>query len=177
MWYGDWGIYRIRSPWEVLQLFLQEPDYCSVSAGSQHPVFIFICPLSAASIAVTDSGVAINKKFFLSVFLSFFLSFPQANLRCCNIGPFRSVRVAITLCVKPKLHFWALYLFKHCKISLPFAIKKRWIICTLPELYRLFFKTQAHARFMGTYNKFHAYIFQNGLYLQNKTFVFFFPGL
>jgi len=31
--------------------------YCSVSAGSQHPVFIFICPLSVAPIAATDSGV------------------------------------------------------------------------------------------------------------------------
>jgi len=55
--YGDWRIYGIKSPWEILQLFLQESDYCSVSAGSQHPIFIFICPLRAARIAVTDSGV------------------------------------------------------------------------------------------------------------------------
>jgi len=31
--YGDWEIYGIRCPWEILQLFLQESDYCSVSVG------------------------------------------------------------------------------------------------------------------------------------------------
>jgi hypothetical protein len=49
--HGDWGIYRIRSLWEILQLLVQESDYCSVSAWSQHPTFIYICPPSAASIA------------------------------------------------------------------------------------------------------------------------------
>jgi hypothetical protein len=46
--------------------------------------------------------------------------------------------------------------------------RERWIICTLPELYRLFFKTQADACFIGIYNKFHTYTFQNSLYIHIK---------
>jgi len=53
-------MHRIRSPSEILQLLLQQTDYCSVSGGSQHPNSIFTRPLSAASIALTDRGGGLN---------------------------------------------------------------------------------------------------------------------
>jgi len=62
-------MHRIRSPSEILLLLLQQSDYCSVSGGSQHPNSIFTRPLSAASIALTDSGgggLNTQKKFFPS---------------------------------------------------------------------------------------------------------------
>jgi len=101
----------MSSSWEILQLYLQESDYCSVPAGSQDPISIFICPLRAPSIAVTESGFQINSKFLLF----------QANVCCCDIGLLCTALEAITLRVKLKLHFWALSLFKYCKISLPFV--------------------------------------------------------
>jgi len=112
--YGDRGIYRIRSPWEILQLYLQESDYCSVPAGSQHPLFIFVCPLSAASIAVTDSGGFKWTKFFFSG--------KRMQMKHWFVVP--SPYDHYTFWVKLKLLFGALSLFKHCKISLPFVIEK-----------------------------------------------------
>jgi len=45
----------------------------------------------------------------------------------------------------------------------------RWIVCTLPELYRLFFKTQAYVFFLwGFITNFELTYFKNSLYLQIK---------
>jgi len=84
--YGVWEMYRIRSSWEILQLLLQQSKFFSVSAGSQHPISIFIHPLSAASITLTDIGGGLNKQ---KVFF-------QSNVCCWNIGPLCSVCMAIT---------------------------------------------------------------------------------
>jgi len=49
--------------------------------------------------------------------------------------------------------------------------RKIWIICTLPELYRLLFKTQACACFVGIYKKFHTYFKIVYIYKLNFSFL------
>ena len=124
--YGDWEIYRIRSPWEILQSFLQESDYCSVSAGSQHPIFIFICPLSAASIAVTDSGVGgLNKR-------KVFFSGKVILLKHWSIvlSPYGHY----AFWVKLKLHFWA-FSSKHRRLRVLWGFIKNFILTFFKIVY------------------------------------------
>jgi hypothetical protein len=151
--YGDWGIYRIKTPWEILQSFLQESDDCSVSAGSQDPIFIFICRWVSCQLQWLTVGFKQIQGFFF----------------------FRQNYAVVTL-VHCAQSLWTLHFLSETKITFLGIIfvqilqniasirnRERRIICTLPELYRLFFKTQACACFIGIYNKLHTYIFQDSL--------------
>jgi len=140
--YGDWEIYRIRSPWEILQLYLQESDYCSVSAGSQHRILIFICPQSAASIALTDSGGGggLNKQNALF--------FRQAYAVVTTVHCAQSVW-PLHFLSETKITFLGIIFVQTLQNIASILNREIWIICTLPELYRFLFKTEACALFCG----------------------------
>jgi len=129
-------MYRIRSAWEILQLLLQQSNYCSVSGGSQHPISIFTRPLSAPSIALTDSvGGGLNTQK-----VSFFFSQTYAVVtlvRCTqSVWPLHFLS-------ETKITFWGIFFVQTLQNVASIRNRKRLIICTLPEFYRLLFKTQA----------------------------------